>query len=182
MSDLTPPAAILTAVFSPVPATPAQTPPATPAPTALSPSVPVNPTAPITASQAATMADWVRKDLASGKITQANANKIFNDLNVPLDQRVTPADTRTDEQRLIDEQFPAAKESEYLIRYYTPGQEPRVMPKELQQFDQSARTRLNQAEFPRELGNSLVTAIERVAQPTKHMDANRLGQLWLRRI
>ncbi|HEV8327703.1 MAG TPA: hypothetical protein VGQ08_09485 [Nitrospiraceae bacterium] len=32
------------------------------------------------------------------------------------------------------------------------------------------------AEFPRELGNSLITTIEKVAQTTKHMDANQLEQ------
>lgn len=48
------------------------------------------------------------------------------------------------------------------------------MPKELQQFDQSARTWLSGAEFPRDLGNSLVTAIERVAQHTKAMTPEQL--------
>lgn len=55
-----------------------------------------------------------------------------------------------------------------------PGREPQVMPKELTEFDQSARMWLASAEFPRELGNSLITPIERVAQQTKAMTPNEL--------
>ena len=50
------------------------------------------------------------------------------------------------------------------------------MPKELQEFDQHARTWLSGAEFPRDLGNSLVTTIERVAQTTKAMMPDQLEQ------
>jgi hypothetical protein len=40
--------------------------------------------------------------------------------------------------------------------------------------DESARTWLAGAEFPRELGNSLITTIERVAHTTKGMTPNQL--------
>jgi hypothetical protein len=70
----------------------------------------------------------------------------------------------------------AAKESDFLIRYYTPGQASPVMPKELQQFDQSARTWLAGVEYPRDLGNSLVSTIEKVAQQTKAMSPEQLEQ------
>lgn len=155
--------------------TPPQAPPAAPAPTVPSPSVPVHPTAPITASQAATMADWTRQDVASGKLSAEQATKIFDDLGVPMDQRTTAADTRTDEHKLVDQHFPPAKDSEYQIRYAAPWQrEDLVMTPELKAFDTSARTWLSAAEFPRELGNSHVTAIERVAQQTKSMSADQL--------
>jgi hypothetical protein len=58
-------------------------------------------------TEAETMADWTRQDVASG-ITPEAAAKIFDDLGTPADQRVTPADTRSDEQKLVDEQFPVA--------------------------------------------------------------------------
>jgi hypothetical protein len=48
------------------------------------------------------------------------------------------------------------------------------MTKELKQFDSSARTWLSQAEFPRELGNSLITAIERTVQQTKALTPDQL--------
>ena len=48
------------------------------------------------------------------------------------------------------------------------------MTKELQQFDSSARTWLSEAQFDRTLGNSLVTAIERTVQQTKHLTENEL--------
>ena len=49
-------------------------------------------------TEAATMADWTRKDMASGKVTPEQAAKIFDQLGTPPDQRVTPADLRSDEQ------------------------------------------------------------------------------------
>ena len=48
------------------------------------------------------MATWAREDLASGKLSAEDATKLFDELGVPADQRATPTDTRTDEQRLID--------------------------------------------------------------------------------
>jgi hypothetical protein len=50
------------------------------------------------------------------------------------------------------------------------------MSKQLIQFDQSARAWLVGAEFPTDLGNSLIVNISKVAQTTKHMDANQLEQ------
>lgn len=175
MSDnLTPQAAILTAAFSPGPATPSQAPSARPAPTAPAPSVPVNPTAPITASQASTMADWARQDAASGKLSPEAATKLFNELGVPLDQRGTPADLRTAEQILVDLHFPIARQEEIRIPYADPGQAAPQMTPELKQFDESARTWLVGAEFPATLANSLVTTISKVAQQTKHLNADAL--------
>jgi hypothetical protein len=121
MSDLSPKAAILTAVFSS--ASPAA-PPATPA----SPAIP--PAAPLVdhhsdsglSPEAVKMAGWIREDLAKGKMTQADADKAFDELGTPLDQRVTPPNARTDEQKLIDQHFPVARPEEYQIRYASPGQ------------------------------------------------------------
>ena len=174
MSDdnlgLTPEAAVRAFGFgTPTPATPA---PATPAP----------PAAPLVehysdsglSPEAVKMAGWIREDLAKGKMTQADADKAFDELGTPLDQRTTPADTRTDEPKLIDQHYPVAKPEEFSMRYADPGQPAPPMTKELQQFDSSARTWLSQAEFPRELGNSLITNIERVAQQTKAMTPDQL--------
>ena len=48
------------------------------------------------------------------------------------------------------------------------------MTPEMTAFDHSARAWLSGAEFPRDGGNALVTQIERVAQQTKHMNADEL--------
>jgi len=48
------------------------------------------------------------------------------------------------------------------------------MTPEMKQFDQSARTWLSGAEFPREFGNSFVIAIERTVQKTKNMTEKEL--------
>ncbi len=179
---LTPQAAILTAAFSPVPAAPSPTTIPTSAPTAAptAPAVQVEPHshAGLSPSQAAQMIDWTRQDIASGKLSSEQAAKIFDDLGVPLDQRVAPGETRSDEVQLLDHHFPAAKPEEFSIRYADPGQ-PVQMTKELQQFDTSARTWLSQAEFPANLGNSLITNIEKVAQATKHMSADQLDSYGL---
>ena len=67
-----------------------------------------------------------------------------------------------------------AKPEEFSIRYADPGQPAPPMTKELKQFDTSARTWLSQAEFPRDLGNSLITTISKVAQQTKAMMPDQL--------
>jgi hypothetical protein len=159
---------------------------AAPAPTLAAPSVTPAPSitplvephtkASVSNAEAATIQGWIKDDLAKGKITPEQATKAFDDLGTPADQRVTSPDARTDEQKLIDQHFPVAKPEEFSIRYADPGQVAPPMTPEMKQFDQSARTWLSGAEFPRELGNSLITAIERVAQHTKHMDENQLEQ------
>ena len=65
----------------------------------------------ITDAQGAQIERDIREDLAKGKISQAIADARFAELNTPLDQRVAPPDTRTAEQKLIDDHFPPAKES-----------------------------------------------------------------------
>jgi hypothetical protein len=145
------------------------------------PTVTPSPVAPhshagISETEAATMAGWVKEDLAKGKITQAQADKIFDDLNVSAGQRVTPADQRTDDQRLIEEHFPAARESNYTISYYPPGQAPPVLPKEVAALDTNVRGWLAGAEFPRDHGNSLVSAVSKVLERTHAMNADQLDQ------
>ena len=120
------------------------------------------------------MVDWIREDLATGRMTQAHVNQALDDLNVPLDQRTAPADVRSDEQKLIDSQFPVARPEEIRIAYADPGQAAPQMTPELKQFDQSARSWIVGAEFPANLGNSLVTAISKVAQQTKSMTPDQL--------
>jgi hypothetical protein len=117
------------------------------------------------------MAGWIKADLAAGKMTQTQADKAFAQLNTPLEQR--GPDTHSDEQKLLDAQFPAAKPEDYIIHYGIPGQEPE-MTKELKAFGTSARTWMSSAGLPRELGNSLVTTIAKVAQQTQRMTADQL--------
>jgi hypothetical protein len=127
----------------------------------------------LSSEQAATMAQWTREDLKRGKITEAQATAIFNDLGTPAEQRIITENTLSGEQRLLDHHFPQAKPEDYSIRYFRPGEKGEMTP-ELQQFDQSARTWLSGAEFPANLGNSLITNIEKVAQTTKDMTPDQL--------
>jgi len=122
-------------------------------------------------SEAATLAKWAREDLQAGKISSEQAEKIFTELNTPLEQR--GPDSRTDEQKTLDQHFPGAKPEAYSIRYGVPGQEPTMTP-ELKQFDTTARTWMSSAGMPRELGNSLVTQISRVTQQTQRMSPDQL--------
>ena len=117
------------------------------------------------------MADWTRKDVASGTLSPEAAAKIFDDLGTPADQR--GPDVRSDEQKMIDKHFPAAKPEEFTIRYNAIGDDAPI-PAETKQFDTSARTWLSSAGFPRDVGNSLVNIIAKVAQSTKDMTPDQL--------
>lgn len=114
--------------------------------------------------QAETIASWIKEDLAAGKLTPEQADKAFADLNTPLEQRAP--DTRTDEQKMFDQHFSAAKPDEYRIAYEDPGQEPLSMTSESKQFDTAARTWMSEAGFPRELGNSMSNTIGAVTRAT----------------
>jgi hypothetical protein len=154
------------------------TPPApnTPAPAATTPlaSSPQGPQAEISEAEAAKMSEWVKQDLAAGKLTPEQADKAFNELGRTPEQR--GPDTRTEEQKTLDQHFPAAKPEDYRLSYADPGQDPPEMTPELKQFDQSARTWMSTAGFPRDVGNSLVNAIAKTAQLTKDMNADQLDQ------
>ena len=94
MSDLTPAAAIRTAVFSSaVPAAPAPAPPAPTTPTA--PAIPVEPYSPagLSPSHAAQIIEWEKDNLAKGKITPEEAARRFDALGATPEQRAP--DTRT---------------------------------------------------------------------------------------
>ena len=97
--------------------------PLTPAPTVTSHVEPHTKASP-SDNEAATMAGWIKADLATGKKIQAQADRAFADLNTPLEQR--GPDTRTDEQETFDWHFPAAKPEDYIIRDGLPGQEPEM--------------------------------------------------------
>lgn len=146
------------------PITPA-TPAATPTPTA-TPATPVF-TPELSPSQAETMAGWIKADLAAGKLSPEQAAKSFDELNTPSENRT---DNRTEAAKEQDAAgfAPAAKPEDYIIHH---GQE---MTPELKQFDTAARTWLHGAAFSKDLGNSLVTTIGRVAQQTAKMNPDQL--------
>ena len=152
------------------PTTPAPSPstPATPSP----PMVKPHPKAAVSVTEAAQLAAWAKEDYSAGKITQAQLEAQFAELNTPQADRNT-TDTRSPEQRQLDTLHPPAKDSEYTIRYGLAGQAMPMTP-ELKQFDQSARAWLSGAEFDRMTGNSLVTTIDRVAHQVQHMTPGQL--------
>jgi len=147
--------------------------PNTPAPAATTPlaSSPQGPQAEISEAEAAKMSEWVKQDVAAGKLTPEQATKMFDELGRTPEQR--EPDRRSDEQKQLDQHFPAAKPEEFLIRYGGPGEDV-VMTPELKQFDTTARAWLSGAGLPRELGNSLVNAIAKTAQNTKDMTPDQL--------
>jgi hypothetical protein len=119
------------------------------------------------------MAGWIKADLAAGKMTQAQADRAFAELNTPLEQR--GPDARTDEEKELDRHFAAAKPEDFIIRYGLPGQELPMTP-ELKQFDASARTWLSMAGMPKNIGDSLVNAIAKVTATTQRMTPAQLEQ------
>ena len=98
-----------------------------PAPAGTAPTAPeAGPTAPpvaplvephsktgLSPSKAAQMAGWVKDDLAKGRITQAQADKVFDDLGTPPESR--EPDAQSDEAKAIDAAFPPGK-ADYTIR------------------------------------------------------------------
>jgi hypothetical protein len=175
MSDLTREAAILTTVFSSGPTTPAPAPSAPPvAPTAPPPFVEPGSQGEVSPGEAATLAAWAKQDLAAGKISSAQAEKIFNELGRTPEQRLP--DTRSEEVKALDKQFPPAKEHEYVLRMYPPGQAPDVIPQEVRAFEANARGWMGPdgAGLPLALGNTRVNTIAKVVQQTQHMTEGEL--------
>lgn len=129
----------------------------------------------LTPAQAAKMSEWTREDLAAGKITQTQADAIFNDLSTPAGQRAS--DTRSADERQFDAAFPVAQEKDFTIRYGNPGQESTMTPK-LQQADTRFRTWLGPRGMglPRENGNALVNAVTKTVQETQHMTPAQLDE------
>lgn len=82
-------------------------------------------------------------------------------------------DKRTDEQKSLDQHFPAAEPEDFIIHYGGAGEDVEMTP-ELKAFDRSVRAWLSGAGLPRELGNSLVHTIAKVAQTTKGMTPDQL--------
>ena len=95
------------------------------------------------------MAGWIREDVASGKMTPENAKSVFDQLGTPEGDRLP--DTRSPELQLMDKDFPAERDGTHYIMPYESTPTP-----ETQALEQSARTWLHQADFPRELGNSVI--------------------------
>lgn len=147
--------------------------PTAPAPAAATPlaSSPQGPQAELSEAEATKMSEWVKQDVAAGRLTPEQATKMFNELGRSPEQR--EPDLRSDEQKQLDQHFPAAKPEEFLIRYGGPGKDV-VMTPELKQFDTTARAWMSGAGLPREFGNSLVNAIAKTAQHTKDMTPDQL--------
>jgi hypothetical protein len=118
------------------------------------------------------MIGWAKEDLAKGKLTPEQANKLFEELGATPEQRA--GDQRTDAAKEVDLLHGRpADPAEYLISYARPGQDVPMTP-EIRSFDASARTWMSEAGLPRELGNSLVNQIDRVTEHTKAMTPEQL--------
>jgi hypothetical protein len=60
--------------------------PTAPAPTLTAPTVESHTKASLSDAEAATMAGWIKADLASGKMAQAQADRAFDQLNASPEQ------------------------------------------------------------------------------------------------
>lgn len=108
----------------------------------------------------------IRALVAAKTMSPEVATKSFDELGVPLDQRT---DSRTDGAKALDEAgFVSASPEHYQIRWGRPG-ENITMTKPMKEFDTAVRAWLHHAEFPRELGNSLIKAVTSTAETTQHM-------------
>ena len=152
--------------------------PSTPAPPSTPPAAAPANTGPMTALSLAQMlkagtinTQRVGVLAKSGNIDLLEVARAHSTLN-NMEAEPLVVDTRSPEVKVLDQHFPAAKLDEYVIRYGLPDGEP--MSEEMKIFDSSARTWLSGAEFPREVGNSLVNEIDRVTQHTKDMNADQL--------
>jgi hypothetical protein len=114
------------------------------------------------------MIKWAQGDLLAGRITQAQHDAMLAELGTTPEQQ-PGADTRPPEILELDSQFPPAKPSEYVIQY---GLGELNGPQK--EFDTTARNWLAGAEFPKALGDSLVTNVGRVAEHTRNMDDAQL--------
>ena len=150
-------------------------PAATPASVPTAPPVPPSPVEPhthagISPAEAAQIVRDIREDVEKGRITPDEATRRFDSLGATPEQRAP--DTRSDEVKQLDRDFPPAKESDYIIQYYTPGQAPAVLPKEVQTADANLRGWMADAGLSREQGNSLVTTMSKMIQHTHPLSAN----------
>lgn len=115
----------------------------------------------------ATLIEWAKKDLADGKISQDQFNRQAEELGVTPEQ-IAP-DTRSEEIKSLDEQFPPAKPEDFTIHW---GQE---MTPELKSVDTGLRTWGSVGLFTREHFNSLVAQASRVTQQTARMTSDQLA-------
>ena len=129
-----------------------------------------------TPTEAAKMIEWERDNLAKGIITPEEAAKRFDSLGATPEQRAP--DTRSDEVKQLDAHFPPAKESDYVLHMYPPGQAPAVIPKEDQVFEANARAWMGPsgAGLPVNIGNALVHAIVQSKQATNGMTESQRVQ------
>ena len=126
-----------------VPVMPAPTsPPETPLKTSLS------------LSESSKMAEWAKADFKAGRISEAQMLQQFDELQTPPEQRDT-VETRTPEQLLVDQQFPIPRPEAYLVRLYSPGNEPARISPEDRQKENMVRSLLHEMGMTRELGNAV---------------------------
>ncbi len=124
----------------------------------------------ISGQEAEKMAGWIKEDVASGKMTPESAKGVFDQLGTPEADR--QPDTRSPELKLIDKDFPVERDGTKYIMPYEPTPTP-----ETQAFEQLARTWLHQADFPRELGNSVIKIVADTVKRTEKLTPAQLQTL-----
>jgi hypothetical protein len=107
----------------------------------------------------------------AGNISTLHVAQALNVLRA-AGERQEP-DVRSPELKQLDAHFPAAKPEDFIIRYGGPGEDVVLTPP-LKQFDATARAWMSGAGLPRELGDTLVNPISKVAQHTAAMTQDQL--------
>ena len=141
-----------------MPDTPTAAPPVPTAPTST-----VNPhtKSGLSESEASTMVQWMKADLIAGKISQPQADAIFNELNKPAEQRA--AVTRSEEEKQLDRACPVARPSDYTVRFAGPGEEVAMTP-QLREADTLVRNWLYEMGFSRENGSTIADIVLKLGQ------------------
>lgn len=140
-----------------------------------SPTAPLTPetTPELNDTQTASVAAWIREDLAKGRITAEAAQRAFDELGTPATDRAPVMKTEA-ARELEAAGFIPAKAEDFTLRMYPPGEEPAVVPQEVRDFETTARGYLVDAGFSRENGQALINAIDRTARVTKGMSPDQL--------
>ena len=93
-------------------------------------------------------------------------------VGLKCEYRIVVATSRCPRISLTLKRSTPAKESDYIIQYYTPGTAPAVLPQEVRTFDANARGWMADAGLSREQGNSLVATMSKMIQHTHPLSTN----------
>jgi hypothetical protein len=126
-------------------------------PVSATPAIEMN-TAPSTEAEG--FKEWVRQDLAAGKMTREQADTALREIDGTSLAEMAK-DNRNDAQRFHDSQWPPSAPEGYIFPRYD---DPENITKEMTAFDKTARNWLSTGLFPKEEGSFVAREVNRVAE------------------